>query len=195
MFSKILKGITGTVLGIMLGTAVSYVTFAKAEVGAAFDTINRAYFMALENYPMTIGTAGSGTFRIIAANTPVAQVNSNGISFESGKGFTQSVYVPTFAATPAAGTNDIKKGYNAIPTAAANTAACLPAVPVAGDTFEGFNSMANTVRIKACGTPGINGAAAGTYFPVATMNYFRCVAKSATAYECGTLVVPTPAGP
>jgi len=144
---------------------------------------------------MTIGTAGTDTFTIVAANTPIADVNQNGITMQAGKGIGVPVNVPTFAATPAAGTNDIKKGFNAIPTAAANTAACLPAVPVAGDVFEGINTMANSVRVKACGTPGINGGAAGTYFPVATQTYFRCTASSATAYQCGTLVIPTPAGP
>jgi hypothetical protein len=143
-----------------------------------------------------INVPTGSTYSIEVGETAIATGDANAFPiYAEGKGPRMSVYVPTFAATPVAGTNDIKKGYNAIPTAAANTAACLPAVPVAGDTFEGFNSMANTVRVKACGTPGINGGAAGTYLPVATMNYFKCVAKSATAYECGTLVVPTPAGP
>lgn len=193
MFKEILKGITGTALGIMLGTAISYVTFAKAEVGAAFDTINRAYFVALEDYPMTIGTSGTGTFRLVAANIPVAVVDSTGITMQAGKGINQAVNVAVLATVGVVGTNDIKKGFNVLPTYAANFSACLPAVPVAGDTFEGFNEGANTVRVKACGTPGINGAAAGTYFPVATQTYFRCVARSATAYQCGTLAVPTPA--
>ncbi len=108
----------------------------------------------------------------------------------------QPVYVPTFAATPAAGTNDLKPGkFNAVPTAAANAAACLPSVPVAGQVVEGFNTMANAVRVKACGTPGINGGASGTYFPVAAATYFKCVADTATNWNCGSLAVPTPAGP
>lgn len=195
MLSKFFKWVGGTILGLVLGISFSYVTFAHAAVGAVFDTINRAYFVATSNYPMTLGTSGTGAFTLVAASTPVAVVSSTGITMQAGKGIGQAVYVPTMAATPAAGTNDIRKGFNAIPTAAASTAACLPAVPVAGDTFEGYNNAGAAVRVKACGTPGINGGAAGTYFPVAIATYFRCVANSATSYQCGTLAVPTPAGP
>jgi hypothetical protein len=193
--NKLFKISLSLVFGLVLGCMLSNVPIAAAAVGAILDTINRGYFVATGTYNMTVGTSGTGTFRLVAAGTPVAVVDSTGITMQAGKGVNQAVYVPTFAATPAAGTNDIKKGFNAIPTAAANTAACLPAVPVAGDVFEGMNTMANSVRVKACGTPGINGAAAGTYFPVAAATYFRCVASSATAYQCGTLAVPTPAGP
>lgn len=195
MLSKFFKWVGGTILGLVLGISFSYVTFAHAAVGAVFDTINRAYFVATSNYPMTLGTAGTGAFTLVAANTPVAVVSSTGITLAAGMGVGMPVYVPTMAATPAAGTNNIKKGFNAIPTAAASTAACLPAVPVAGDVFEGTNNSGAAVRIKACGTPGINGAAAGTYFPVAIAAYFKCVATTATRYDCGTLAIPTPAGP
>lgn len=189
------KFLVAIALGLFIGMGASQIPLAHAAVGAIFDTINRAYFVAKSGYRMTIGTAGTDSFTVVANSTPIADVNQYGITMQSGKGIGVSVSVPTMAATPAAGTNDIKKGFNAVPTAAASTAACLPAVPVAGDVFEGYNEGPNAVRIKACGTPGINGAAAGTYFPVATQAYFRCVAKSATAYECGTLAVPTPAGP
>lgn len=144
---------------------------------------------------LILGSASTDGIRFKVNGTTIGDVTATGITLGAGLGFNVPVYVPTFAATPAAGTNDIKKGFNAIPTAAANTAACLPAVPVAGDVFEGMNTMANAVRVKACGTPGINGAAAGTYLTVAAATYFRCTASSATAYQCGTLAVPTPAGP
>ncbi len=147
------------------------------------------------NGVLRLPIASGKTLSIDVAGTPMAVVGASGLDFSAGFGVGLPVYVPTFAATPAAGTNDLKIGFNAVPTAAANTAACLPAVPAAGDQVEGFNPMANTVRVKACGTPGINGAAAGTYMPLATMNYFRCTAESATAWRCGTLAVPTPAGP
>jgi hypothetical protein len=142
-------------------------------------------------------TAPSGKdIELLIAGTKIAEVNSTGIDFEASMGIDLPVYVPTAAATPVAATNKVVAGsFNAIPTAAANTAVCLPAVPEVGDSFEGINAGPNTVRLKACGTPGINGAAAGTYIPLATMTYFTCFANSATAYQCGTLAVPTPAGP
>lgn len=145
---------------------------------------------------LRLPVASGKSLSVDIAGTPVMSFSASGVDMPlAGFAIEQPVYVPTFAATPAAGTNDLKVGFNAVPTAAANTAACLPAVPDVGDTVEGFNSMANTVRVKACGTPGINGAAAGTYIPLATMNYFRCTAETATAWRCGTLAVPTPAGP
>jgi hypothetical protein len=140
-------------------------------------------------------TAPSGKdIELLIAGTKIAEVNSTGIDFEAGKGIDLPVYVPTPVATAVAGTNDVKAGsFNAIPTAAANTAMCLPTVPEAGDVVEGFNEGPNTTRVKACGTPGINGGAAGTFIPIATMTYFKCVARSTTAWQCGTLAVPTPA--
>lgn len=145
------------------------------------------------NVPLTIGSGSSAYFRRTSLTGWTGIVSAIGARSPNSY---RVVYVPTMAATPAAGTNDIKAGYfNAIPTAAANTAACLPAVPTPGSSYQGCNEGPNAVRVKACGTPGINGAAAGTYLSVATKACFTCDAPTSAAYDCQTGTVPTPAGP
>jgi len=130
------------------------------------------------------------------AKTPIAQAVAGGLELPvAGTGIDFTAYVPTFAATPAAGTNDLKPGLNVVPTAAANTAACFPAVLTPGVEFVILNPIANAVRAKACGTPGVNGGAAGTYVTVAVQSRVTCVATSATNLQCSSEVVPTPAGP
>lgn len=193
-----MKRISLLVLGLLVFALMPLL--ASAQTPSAYFNIGSGRTPSLISRTgkvLVLGSQSTDGIQFNVAGTPVAVLNQTGLRFQtgSGAGQGQAVYVPTFAATPAAGTNDIKKGFNAIPTAAANTAGCLPAVPVVGDTFEGFNTGPNAVRVKACGTPGINGAAAGTYIPVAAATYFRCVANTATAYQCGTLAVPTPAGP
>lgn len=132
-----------------------------------------------------------------AADTPNHFLSNTGLRFgSSGMGLTFPSYVPTMAATPAAGTNDLKIGLNVVPTAAANTSACLPASPSDGDTVVVVNANANAVRPKSCSTPGVNGGAAGTYLSLAAWS--RAVLQynaAATTWLAGTEVVPTPAGP
>lgn len=105
-------------------------------------------------------------------------------------------YVPTLAATPVAGTNDFRGGSNAVPTAAANTAGCLPTSPTNGDIVEIFNGMANAVRAKSCSTPGINGGAAGTYMTIPAWTRAKLKYSSTlTTWTASSETVPTPAGP
>lgn len=117
------------------------------------------------------------------------------VVYASGAGVVSVPYVPTFAATPVAGTNIVQSGLNIFPTAAANTAVLLPLVPTLGASYRFFNNGPNTVRVKAQGTPGVNGAAAGTYVPVLTFQAGECIGQSATNYACQLYTVPTPAGP
>lgn len=101
----------------------------------------------------------------------------------------------TPAATPVEGTNDCKVRVCIVPTAAASAAIGLPSSPTAGEVHTIINTGPNAVRVKAYGTPGINGAAAGTYIPLATFQQADCVASSTTAWQCSLETVPTPAGP
>lgn len=106
-----------------------------------------------------------------------------------------AAYVPTLAATPAAGTNDFKIGFNVVPTAAANAAAIFPTPAANGQYLEVFNSGPNAVRLKAGGTNTINASAAGAYIPLATFQNAKCRSASTGAWVCAVDTVPTPAGP
>ena len=196
MLNKICKIASGALLGLVAALVISYSTFAQAEVGMILDQINRAFIIAKTGYPLTLGSESTDGVNIVVANTRVAAFNSGGLAPVSGYGLRYPVAVPTMAATPAAGTNDFTRGaVNVVPTAASGAAAGMSGSPTAGDEYIIFNSGPNAIRVKAYGTPGINGAAAGTYIPLATMQYARCIASSATAYICQTGTVPTPAGP
>lgn len=112
-------------------------------------------------------------------------------------GSASNIYVPTPVATPVAGTNIVNYGLNIIPTAAANTAVFLPLVVTPGAAVRVFNSnAANAVRVKAQGTPGINGSAAGLYVSIPALGYVEFIGQSATNWaEYVSAVAPTPAGP
>lgn len=118
--------------------------------------------------------------------------------FLDGAGIYQPVApraVPTMAATPVAGVNMIVPGVNVVPTAAANTAALLPATPVPGQLFTIINNGPNAIRVKAGGAAAINGGSAGNYISVATLQQADCVTVGAAAHNCALKTVPTPAGP
>lgn len=134
------------------------------------------------SYPVAVGQAIK--FQRTSATAWVTSITTG----------SAAVYVVTAAATPAAGTNDVRPGISVFPTAAANTAALLPPTPIVGQTFRVFNSGPNAVRVKA--GVGINGAAAGTYIPLATFQEAVCLVPSGAAtYLCNVETVPTPAGP
>lgn len=193
MFKRILKSPALVALVIAL-TASTY--YAYAATGAILDTINRAFFVARSGYKMTIGTAGTDTFTVLANSTPVAYVDQYGIQSASGKGINMAVYVPTLAATPVVGTNRFLPGLNVIPTNAANNAGILgEATPVAGQEFTIVNASGAAQRIKAGGGATLNGATAGGYIVLATLASVRCYSTSATNYNCEQPVIPTPAGP
>jgi hypothetical protein len=137
------------------------------------------------------GTAASA---LLLSNTKLATFAGQ-IQQGAGLGQIMVPYVPTMAATPVAGTNVIQPGYNVVPTAAANTAALLPATPTPGQQFHIYNEGANSVRIKAGGASTMNGATAGGYIVLATKTSLECKASAAANYECFLPANPTPAGP
>lgn len=105
-------------------------------------------------------------------------------------------YVPTMAATPVAGTNQILPGLNVIPTAAANTAAMFPATPVPDARYYIKNSNGtNSVRVKGGGATTINGATAGGYIVLAAGVSAMCRGTSTSNIDCYLPPQPTPAGP
>lgn len=134
-----------------------------------------------------------------ASNTPSVSIDATrGITYSSSTQETHIVpFVPTLVATPVAGTNDFRS-LSIVPTVAANAAGCLPTPSATvSDTYNIFNNnAANAIRVKACGTPGMNGGASGTYISVPAQSLASCRSSSATNYNCTvSAVVPTPAGP
>lgn len=197
---KFLKKILGsTIIGLLLGVVLSYqVPQANAAVGAIFDTINRGYFVTTGAYNMTIGTNGTGSFKLVAAGTPVANIDSGGITYPAGKGPKLAVNSPVLISTPVAGTNYFYEGLNVVPaTATANTAAFVGAAltPTPGAEIKIYNASASTVRAKAAGGATINGATAGGYITIATLASVTCRYTSSTNLNCDVPVALTPQGP
>ncbi len=196
MINFIKKFTVGTVLGLVLALVLNYqVPQATAAVGAIFDTINRGYFVTTGAYNMTIGTNGTGTFNLVAAGTPVAEIDTNGIEFQSG--FAPKLVpnsAPIFVSTPVTGTNYVPPGFSLVAaTATANTAAFVgAATPVAGTTFKVYNASASTVYLKAAGGATINGAEAAGRFTLATKCVVDCIYASATNLVCTPPVCATP---
>lgn len=130
--------------------------------------------------------------------------NGGNIIFNTpGKYVQQVAYVPTMAATPALGTNQILPGLSIIPTAAAGTAAWLGAsTPVAGQQFSIYNNSGAVVRVKGAGAATINGGAAGTWIGMAAASYMECKTLTTGVQVCpfysvngAVAAAPTPAGP
>lgn len=189
------KVLLSTILGSVLGLVLTYsVPQANAAVGAIFDTINRGYFVTTGAYNMTIGTNGTGTFKLVAAGTPVANINSNGVTYESGKGPISTVNSPVLISTPVTGTNYFPPGISVVPpTVTANTAAFVGvATPVAGTSFTIYNSSASSVYVKAAGGATINGTLAAGRFILATLCRVQCEYTSATNLSCNVPVCATP---
>lgn len=134
-----------------------------------------------------IDTADIGTASITSiTSSPVLSV---------GKQPVLTVATPVAAATPVAGTNTIKGVIAPVPSVAADAAVLLPTPASAGERWTVTNEGANAIRIKAGGTNTINGSSAGGYIPLATQAVADCIATTKSAWRCGTLAVPTPAGP
>lgn len=150
-----------------------------------FDLNNAASSFAIR--------AGSTTF--------VSADQTEGIITAAGKYINSTAYVPTMAATPALGTNQVLPGINVVPTAAANTAAWLGAsTPVPGQMFKIYNNSGAAVRIKGAGAALINGGTAGKYIEMAIASYMECVTLSTGIQQCpfysvngAVAAVPTPA--
>lgn len=182
------------------GSVVGNNTFIKGRNQANSADINILKVDATDD---TVLNADSGdTVKVSVANTPVANfppIDANGftadLTFVAGTTIRNVPYVPTMAATPVAGTNAFSIGVNAIPTAAANTAALMPTPIAAGQKLIAINTGPNAVRLKPGGTNTINGGSAGAYIPLATLLIAECESLSTSAWQCGTKTIPTPAGP
>lgn len=109
---------------------------------------------------------------------------TGGLKLAAQYGLHMAAYVPTMAATPAAGTNDFKIGMNAVPTAAAATGALLPASPTQGDIVEIMNTMGNEIQIFPGSGDTINNASANTVVGLGAYMRATCVANSASAWIC-----------
>lgn len=127
---------------------------------------------------------------LFAAFDPTS--GSGGLRFASAYGLRFAAYVPTLAATPAAGTNDFKIGYNAVPTAAANAGALLPASPTQGDIYEIANTGPNSISVYPGSGDAINAGTANQRLVVPTLNTVRCIANSASLWYCSLNAAPTP---
>lgn len=134
----------------------------------------------------------------MATNGQLQQDSSAGGSLVFNRAGTNVImvpYVPTMAATPVAGTNQIIPGLNIVPTAAANTAAMLRETPVVGEQFVILNSGVNSVRIKSGGVATMNGVTAGGYVVLPALGRMTCQTTTASNNSCDLQALPTPAGP
>ncbi len=121
---------------------------------------------------------------------------SQRLSIDGSGNEVSPAYVVTPALTAVAGTNVILGSVAVFPTAAANAAALLPSSPTAGMVKLIVNNGPNAVKVRvgvtetmnALGTPGASLGA-----PLATMQQMRCVATSATNWNCNQMAVATPA--
>lgn len=162
---------------------------------AYFDTNNRVFLVTKETQKMTIGTGGAGTFEIIYAGTPVANVDATGINPAEGFGITDNVYSVVVAATAVAGTNQLKPGMN-IPgaTATANHLALIgSATTIPGAKYEFYNASAASLKLKAPAGVTLNGATASGTLVVAAKISATCIVVSATDIDCRLNVNPTAA--
>jgi len=188
MYNKFKNIFASLVIGLFIGGILSQIPLAYAVTGAVFDTVNRAYFVARSGYKMTIGTAGSDTFSLIASSTPVAVVDSTGITMQSGaqmKAIAASVMTPsTSSITPAAGFTLSER--NTIIAAGAPTAAfvVLPAATSSvGKRFTLFNQGSNPVAIVPQ-TGAINVSAALTPFSCTTLKECQCTGLTTGVFGC-----------
>ncbi len=188
------------VVGVFLVAITAYnVEFAHAETKAILDLINRAFFIATGSQNMRIGTGASstGNFKLLAAGTPIAEISTNGISYEAGKGDVYPPNTAVFAATAVAGTNVLVPGYN-IPgaTPTANHLVLVgSATAIPGAVYDFYNGSAASLKLKAPSGVTMNGATAGGTLVVAALTSARCVVSSATNIDCRLQTNPTPAAP
>lgn len=178
---------------------------AKADPGAIFDKQNRAFFSALDGYNLVLGTEDDddviirqdGTDTLTIDGTTYKTTLGGDLTFSNYGGVQKPSYVPTMAATPAAGTNDCKPNViNAVPTAAANTACLSEATPSVGDEYVVYNTNGtNATRFKPGGASAINGATAGKYVEIAAGEAIKCLVVSASQLRCNSLTTTAMATP
>lgn len=172
-------------------------TAAQAnELCAGMASGNQSAVGNLNNTQMSIVVSGTPRWTVLS-NGSLNQENqgSNIIFNRAGSNVILVPYVPTMAATPVAGTNQIIPGLNVVPTAALNSAAMLRATPIVGEQFDIWNSGPNSVRIKSGGVATMNNTIAGGYVVLPTLGRMRCITTSASNNTCDLVTLPTPAGP
>ena len=193
MFKKIF-----VVLLVVLG--VANFSYAETKVIQADNvnidsTVTSQVCAGTGTVRLGVNCTGGGTQKVVEVENDGDLALPSSLTFTAGQGVRLPTYVPTMAATPVAGTNMFKVGLNVVPTAAANTAALLDATPTPGNTYVIYNSGANSIRIKGGGATTINGATAGGYVVLATLQSAVCRVTSASNANCILEVAPTPAGP
>lgn len=125
------------------------------------------------------------TISLDIAETPVAEINANGLTFATGKTAKVAINSVTFKATPTPAVDVLVAGYN-IPagTPTANTVARFPATPTPGDVFHFYNSSGTTLKVQAGGATTINGAGTNGTIALATLTSVTCVVSSAANLDC-----------
>lgn len=175
--------------------------------GAAADSTRGAYIQ-VSGLDVGGASAGGNADIVLGGTAANFHVTGNGaathlidledsndtLTFASSVSIINTGYTITPAATPVAGTNDIRQ-FSIYPTAANGAAALLPTPAAVGLRYIMYNSGPNTVRIKPGGTNTLNGGAAGAYLALATLNTAECVTTSATSWNCDIKAIPTPQGP
>lgn len=183
-----IKFIKKNILAASLVVLGSYALMAWADTGAVFDTVKRAYFVARSGYTMTIGTASTDAFKLIANSTPVADINRYGITLQSGIQMlypAAAVITPdTAVPTPSAG-NTLTNA-NTILAAGAPTAAfvMLPAATLSvGKTYRVYNQGSNPLAIVPV-TGVINVSGALTPFSCTTIKECECRGITTGVWGC-----------
>lgn len=175
------------ILSLLFLLALPLTSFAQ---NAKLDLVGTPMLISLSGSTLTVGTVGTQDFRLVSGDT--ARIVIDGAQGE----VIEVVQSCTAAATPVAGTNDLKGRVVAIPTVAANAACILPTPEAAGIQKLIMNTGANTVRVKPGSTNTINGGTAGAWLPLATLSSMPCVSTSTTNWNCDVAwAVPTPQGP
>lgn len=163
--------------------------------------------------PLILGSQSTDGVKLQVSGTPVAVVNSSGLTvntggvtisaggltFAAGLGSVLAPFTATPVATPVQASNYCPYGICVVPTAAANAAVFLgvDATPVPGKVFKIFNSNGtNSIRVKAAGAAKINGAgSAGNYFTLAAQTAADCYYADNVTAGCAPVAAVTPAGP
>lgn len=176
-------------LKVFLIAVAMWTSLAHAQ-NAKLDLVGTPVLISIGANNLTVGTASTGEFVVKTGDVERWRIEDN-----FGE-IINKVQSCTAAATPVAGTNDLKGYVVAIPTVAANAACLLPTPAAAGISKIIMNTGANAVRVKPGSTNTINGGTAGAYLPLAALSSMDCVSTSTTNWNCDVArAVPTPQGP
>lgn len=172
-----------------------------------FFSLIAAMLLALPVYAddvsdlMGLGMPGALASEVVSIATNPSSITTDDVTISGSLTLSTAAerlkmppYVATMAATPVAGTNIVNQ-LTFVPTAAANTAALLPATPVPGECYKVINSTwnPNAIRVKAGGAAGINGGGSGTFITVgAGLTAECCAGYQGDRWHCTLQAQPTP---